>query len=429
MPAAQKTASQIFTLSNGTKLVYTHLSTAPRLALSLFLPTGYSADPVPGTAELLSRLLFKGTKTHSQEEIAIAIDGLTLEVDSAAKRDCLALHATFLEEDLSASLDLLSDVFYNVTFAEFLKEKQKLAGEIMMDLDSPKSCASDLLSRTVWNQTSYSASSSVIAEHLDTIEAGAIQQLYQQAFKTETLTVVATGATSPEVLIEAFQKAFPATAQQGSSGSSGSSGLFHPYTSVETIQTLSIEASKTVSIAKDDSSQAHIYKAWLMPNATSPDFAAISLLNTILGGAGLTSRLFLELRDKQGLAYNVRSSYEAYRHKGLFSLYIGTEPANKNKCLEGFDIEIDKLCSIRVDETELADAKRNWLGHRAIMLETAPQKTAFLGGSLMLGRTLSEIEAMPETLNKVTADDIQRVARQYLTLPAIIAIAAPSSAL
>jgi predicted Zn-dependent peptidase len=166
-----------------------------------------------------------------------------------------------------------------------------------------------------------------------------------------------------------------------------------------------------------------------MPGTRHEDYAPMAVLNTILGAAGLSSRLFLELRDKQGLAYTVRSSYETYRYKGLFSLYIGTEPKNKEKCLKGFAEEVDKLVNVRVSAEELEDAKRNMLGRRSVFLETAHQQANYIGANYTLGRTLEEIENVPELIEAVTSADIQRVAEKYLTQPALTSIVGPSNIL
>lgn len=426
MLSVYQTAPQVLSLSNGITLIHTDASNAPRLAISFVLPSGYSMDPVPGTIELMSRLLFKGTKTRSQEEIALEIDELTLDIGASVRRDYLTIQATLLEEDLQASVQLLSDIFYNTTFEELAKEKQKLFGEIMMELDSSKACAADLMVKTLWQGTSYSASNSQIMENLEGIAISHLQQLHQEVFSPANLTIVTTGAIPVDTLISCFEHHFPAPSSNPEPLSKTKIAGFTPITD---LQQLSTAQDKTVSLAKDDSSQAHIYKAWLMPKITSPDFASIALMNTILGAAGLTSRLFLELRDKQGLAYNVRSTYEAYLHKGMFYLYIGTDPANKEKCLEGFNIEVNKLCTIPIPEDELADAKRNWLGRRSIMLETASQKVAYLGANISLGRSLSDISDLPEKIERVTAADIQAIAKKYLTQPAITSIAAPSHVL
>ena len=412
-------ATQEKKLANGATLLFTPIETAPRLAISMFLQGGNTLDPIPGLSDMTDRMLLKGTETRSQEDISIEIDGLTLELDSDTKRDYTGLHATMLEEDLDASFDLITDIFHNASFAEFEREKQKVAGEVAMDLDSPKSRASDQFIRKMFENTPYGTVGSVINENLPNMTTDQVKAHYKGVFNPQHLVVSVAGNIALDRITEVIEKAFPANAGDVAQPDAAA---------VARLQEMTIEDDVLVTFPRDDSSQCHIYKGWLMPPSRHEDYYPLAVLNTILGAAGLSSRLFLELRDKQGLAYNVRSTYEAYRHRGLFYLYIGTEPKNKDKCLKGFIQEIDKLVQTPVGDVELADAKRNILGRRSVFLETAHQQANYIGANYTMGRTLKDIEQIVDKMEAVTAADIQRVAQKYLTRPAVVSIVAPSSA-
>jgi zinc protease len=410
--------TQQLKLSTGATLLYTPIETAPRLAISMFLPGGNLLDATPGLSDMVDRLLMKGTHTRNQEQISIEIDGLTLEVDSDTKRDYSAIHATLLEEDLDASFALIADFFYNVTFSEFDREKQKIIGEVMMDLDSPKSRASDQFIRRMFENTPYGIVSSVILDALSSLNSvDALKAHYQSVFTPRNLIVSVAGNIALDKIAKALEQYFPNGAEKAPVVEESVRAK---------LQNLSLTQDELITFARDDSSQAHIFKGWLVPEARHEDYAPLSLMNTILGAAGLSSRLFLELRDKQGLAYNVRSTYEAYRHKGLFYLYIGTEPKNKDKCLKGFIEEVNKLAEIPVSAQELADAKRNVLGRRSVFLETAHQQANYIGANFTQGRTLEEIDQVPEQIEAVSPADVQRVAQQYLLQPALTSLVGPS---
>ena len=102
-----------------------------------------------------------------------------------------------------------------------------------------------------------------------------------------------------------------------------------------------------VEIIKDDAQQAQIIQGWKVPPIGSKDYPKLMLLNVILGASGLSSRLFLELREKKGLAYTVRSSYENHAKAAVFSIYIGTEPSNIQTSIDGFKEEIEKKYSFK----------------------------------------------------------------------------------
>ena len=152
-------------------------------------------------------------------------------------------------------------------------------------------------------------------------------------------------------------------------------------------------------------------------------------MDNILGSAGLTSRLFLELRDKQGLAYNVRSSLDGLKHRGKFTLYIGTEPKNVQRCLDGFAAEIKKLIDIPVEADELEAAKRNLIGRRAVYTETTSQLAHWVGAGIMMGHTVESLKTQEEKLKAVTSADIQRVAKTYFSKPFYTTVVGPASCL
>jgi zinc protease len=172
-----------------------------------------------------------------------------------------------------------------------------------------------------------------------------------------------------------------------------------------------------------------VFKGWFAPELSHPDYPAMVVMNTILGGAGLTSRLFLELRDKQGLAYNVRSQYESSRYVGIFSMYIGTEPSNREKVLKGFEVECQKLMDHPVSHQELEEAKENILGRRVVFLETASQQCSYIGNQLALGVALDDLDVIPEKIMAVTALEVQEVSQKYFRRPSITTAVGPSKSL
>jgi predicted Zn-dependent peptidase len=418
--AADLLVAEKHRLESGATLIYRHVPGAPRLAMGFFVPGGNCLDEIPGAADVIDRLLMKGTRTRDAEAIAVEIDGLTLEFDTDTRRDYSVMFATLLEEDLEPSLELMSDCFFSSTLDEFEREKEKMAGEIRMELDSPKARASDLFIRTMFDDTAYSVVGSVIEESLplmDNVEH--LRAHYRRVYRPDRLVIVAAGDVKLERLTSLLEQYFGDDLPGAATGAA--SRLL--------LKNLNHKESKIVTFARDDSNQAHIFKGWLAPDAAHDDFYPLAVLNTVLGGAGLSSRLFVELRDKQGLAYNVRSAYESYHYRGMFSMYIGTEPSNVQKCLKGFEEECQKLIDAPISQQELEETKRNILGRRSVFLETASQQASYLGTNYILGRSLEQIAAMPDRIRAVTVEDLQRVAQTYFTQPPVIAIVGPSACL
>jgi predicted Zn-dependent peptidase len=243
-----------------------------------------------------------------------------------------------------------------------------------------------------------------------------LHEHYKQVYRPERLVIAAAGNLDVDVLADKLTQALPQAHDHGAATGTASWTTLHQ---------LKLSENQRVHITRPDSNQAHIYQAWLAPEAAHDDVYPLLVLNTILGAGGLSSRMFLELRDKQGLAYTVRSSYEAYQCRGLFSLYIGTEPKNFDKCLKGFEDECAKLMNDAVSAKELADAKQNLLGRRSVFLETSGQWASYLGGQYILGRSLEDIANIPARVQAVTPADIQRVAQSVFKTPSVVAHVGP----
>lgn len=407
------------TLANGARVVLNALSESPRLAIDFFLPGGTSFEPATGLSDMVDRLLLKGTATRDQEAIAEAIDDLSLDLDTDATRDYAMIGATMLDEDLDASLALIADSFYHASLAEFEREMQRAAGEWLMDLDVPRARASDLFYRTLFDQTPYGVTTSVLLENLPALPSvEAVRAFYHGVFHPARMLVSVSGNIAMARIAQALERHFPPVPQ--------AEPLAMCSPAAARLQAHRLHAPRTVGYARDDASQIHLLKGWLAPALTDPDYYPMMVLHTLLGGAGLTSRLFVELRDRQGLAYQVRSAYDAFSHQGLFVMYIGADPQNRDRCLEGFRVECQKLIDTPVSAKELADTLENILGRRAVYLETTGQQANYIGSNLMMGRHIADLAQVNERLRAVGPADIQRMAQRVFSQPAVIAMAGPS---
>ena len=163
----------------------------------------------------------------------------------------------------------------------------------------------------------------------------------------------------------------------------------------------------------------------MVPTVESNEYPAIALLNTILGSSGLSSRLFLELRDKKGLAYTVRSAYRSFGKSALFHIYIGTEPKNIEVSLAGFKEEIDKIKTILVESDELESAKNNILGRQQVVTETNAQQANLFGHYAILGLGFDFQSVIAERIKTVTSEMIMDVANKYLDDKYVITMIKP----
>ena len=150
-----------------------------------------------------------------------------------------------------------------------------------------------------------------------------------------------------------------------------------------------------------------------------------AVMNNILGSSGLSSRLFVNLRDKQGLAYTVRSQYDTMLHSAIFNMYIGTAPNNIQKSLDGFKDELQKLADNLVTDDELKGAKENISGRLKYFTQNNSQIGAVNGYNYMMGLGLQYNELFLDDVNNVTAQDVSDMAKRLLLMPKLVTILAP----
>ena len=178
-------------------------------------------------------------------------------------------------------------------------------------------------------------------------------------------------------------------------------------------------------IIKEDANQAQILQGWLVPTIGSEDYPAMMLLNVILGASGLSSRLFMELREKKGLAYTVRTAYETHRKSAVFSIYIGTEPSNIQTSVAGFKEEIEKIKTIPVSEQELKNAVNNLIGKQQFVTETNTQQANIMAYYSIMGKPYNYREEIVKVLHQVTPQKLRECANKYFTDDYILSVIRP----
>lgn len=401
---------EIAKLKNNIEYLYRKNENTPRMAICLNFSIN-KPEVKPGVYSLMARLLLQGTKNYNSEELANEFEKYAIDFSSEYLSNCLKLKVVCLNEDFSKALDLLYEVIQNSTFQEFEKERLKLKCEIPAELDSPRTTVLDKYSQTIFENHYYGNTLSLILQNIDTITKEDVIEAYKYILASSKKCMAVVGALDKEEFLPQLENTI---------------GQISPSVDSEFLITKpELKESKRVEIERPDLNQAHIVKGWLVPSFEEEEHLPLILLNIILGACGLSSRLFLELRDKKGLAYVVRSSYESVKLAGSFIIYIATEPNNIEVSLKGFDEEIEKIKTIPVSEKELEDAKNNLIGKYAFLEETNIQQACTYAKSATLGLGFDFVDKTKEQIKDVTSEQILKCAQKCFNDKYVIAIIKP----
>ena len=402
--------TKVTCLKNNIEFAYKKNSNTPRVAFYLNFSLN-NPLPEPGVYSLMVRLFMQGTKNRTAQQLSEELDKYAIEFSSELKLDYIKFKFVCLNEDFSKALEIFEDIIKNTTFDDFDKERAKLEGEIVAELDSPRAKVIDGYYKSIYEGHNYGYTNTVIVENLNNLKKEDVVNAYKTIVNDSKKVAAFVGDLEYDDVFNQLDKAF---------------GDIAP--SVKELPDLRkpvLDNEKNIEITNPDMIQAHIIKGWIADTANSDDYPALALLNIILGASGLSSRLFLELRDKKGLAYVVRSSYDIAKLAANFSIYIATEPKNIDVSLKGFDEEIQKIKNVLVSEEELENAKNNIFGKWAFIGETNSQQANWLAHYGINGFGFDFQESAKERIKKVTPQDIMNCANKYFNEKSVTVILKP----
>ena len=393
-------------LKNNIRACIKRNENTPRIALTLNIAIT-KQEKSAGLYSLMNRLLLKGTSKYSSEELSNILDENAIELYTEMKSDYLRFRFVCLNEDFEKALSILNEIILNSTFEEFEKEKVKLKGELLAELDSARVKVSDLFTKTIYKNHYYGNSYTKILEEIDNVTKEDVVNAYKTILNNSVKTMALAG-DADETLLDKYIGVIPESIDLES----------------EIPQPAEL-TNEYAELIKEDANQAQILQGWLVPQIGSDDYPVLMLLNVILGASGLSSRLFLELREKKGLAYTVRTAYEIHKKSAVFSIYIGTEPSNIQTSIEGFKEEIEKIKTIPVTEEELHSAKNNLIGKQQFVTETNGQQANMLAYYSIMGMPFDYQKELIEKVKQVTPEQIKACANKYFTENFVLAVLKP----
>ena len=395
---------------NGVDLLFERTPKTPRISVNFFFKVN-KKEKYFGVNALLARLLLQGTKKYNALELSKEFEEECIDINFKSKQDYIKAGMVFLNEDFNKAMMLLKELLLNSTFDDFNKEVLKIKGEIVSDLDNPKMKLTDAFVKNIFKNHPYSSTHTRILEDIDKITKEDVINAHKDLLNSQKTIVIVGDIEDENNLFEYLEKEF--------------SFMKTNNLSDEIEDIFSFEKDENIWLTKNDASQAQIIQGCLVESFKSDLCAKLAVLNNILGSSGLSSRLFVNLRDKQGLAYTVRSQYETLLHSGIFNMYIGTAPVNIEKSLNGFKEELQKLADVPPSDVELQGAKENISGRMKYFSQNNSQIASVSGYNYIMGLGLDYNDRFIEEIYKVTKNDVSDMAKKLLDFPKMTVIIAP----
>jgi predicted Zn-dependent peptidase len=387
----------INTLYNGIRLVHHHI---PGLVAhcGLIINTGSRDETVPehGIAHFIEHMLFKGTKKRKAYHILCRLEDVGGELNAYTTKEETAIHASFLKEDYERAIELISDITFNSVFPEkeIEKEKDVVIEEINSYLDNPSELIFDDFEELIFSEQPIGRNILGTPESVKSFSKKSINDFISKNYNTKQMIFCSVGNISEEKILKLFKTYFADIASDNSVKRNNKTWLYKP-------------ASVT---KKMNTYQNHCIMGNLAYNLKDKRRMGMFLLNNILGGQGLNSRLNLSLREKNGLAYNVESNYNPYYDTGIFSIYFGTDSQYLNKSISIAMTELKKLRMSKLGTIQLSKAKNQIKGYLARGYENHESLMLSLGKSLLIFNKIDSIEELCKKIDAVTASELLETA-------------------
>ena len=394
---------ETFNLKNGIKVIYKKTDSVNIVSLKFYSPVSILNEDIAkaGVTSLLYSVMNKSTKKRDVNTLAEDIENLGSSINSEVEYDYSGFSLTAMTENFDKTLDILSDIITNPVFDEKELEKEKIlnAEIIKSRQDSINKTADDkFIADFYGNSHPYSYARYGKIETLKHISQKDLIDAYNKIYFSKGIIITVAGNISKQKLKKALEKYFSSIKLDNE--------IVRPNIApVVNIKNKDIEVASKFN-------QAFIIYAYEAPNLYSNDFVTLKLINSILGGR-MTGRLFVELREKLGLAYEVNSSYPTRIDKSYFEIYIGLDKKNIDVAKQGIETIINDLCNIPVAEQELQDTKNFIRGIYLLDHQTIEKQAYYLGVREILGLGYEYDDKYISLLDKVSSKDIIDVANRY----------------
>ena len=390
------------TLDNGLRIISCSMPHTRAATMIIFVGTGsrYEDDREAGVSHFIEHLCFKGTERHPlPQEISEIIEGVGGILNGSTDQEITTLWAKVALPHLPSALDLLVDMLRNSRFApeDVEKERRVILEELSMVKDSPGQWVEILSDELIWPDHPLGRDIGGTRESVGALTREEILDYLNSQHTPGNTVISVAGDIDHNQIVESLASRLdgwePRTPRGYASAVDG-----------QQAPRLKVQYRKT--------EQVHVSLALRGLAVMHPDRYALDLLNIILGD-GMSSRLFVELRENKGLAYSIYSYTTHYMDCGALSLYAGVEPSRTGEVVKELVYQLQRLKD-GVTEAELAKSKELVKGRLLLRMEDTRSVASWAGAQELITDRILTVDDVVERMEKVTGDDLKRVARELI---------------
>jgi zinc protease len=400
-------------LSNGLIVLVREDASVGVMGASLMVRGGtlFETPDEAGVTNFMHRVMLRGTRRYDAVQLTQAIEDLGGSLDASGDVEYAEVRGTALGRNWEALLSLMAEVALRPTFPadEIERERRLILSAIQSRGDTPFQRAFDVMLADLYGRHGYGWPNVGTRESVTRLDRPALQAQYAALYRPDRMVLAVSGQVPRDRVVRVAEKLFRSMPAA---------------TTAAAIAPAPAAPRRARDLVERSAQQAQVMVGYIVPGLSDPDYAAVRVMGMLLGG-GMSGRLFTELRDRRGLAYQV-GVLGSYRTGPSFLLaYMGTAPANVAASETGVLAEIERIRTEPVTDRELARAKAYLLGNLTMDRRTTARDAWYLAFFEVTGVGWSFSDRYTKAVEAVTTADIGRVAQRYLTGPTVVVLQPP----
>ena len=393
-------------LPNGLTVITEEMQHIRSVSIGIWIKTGSRDESAEwnGISHFIEHMVFKGTKHRSAEDIARQVDSIGGNMDAFTAKECVCFNVKLLDEHLPIAMDVLSDLVLNPVFdaSDITRERGVILEEIKMDEDSPDYLVHEIFTQNFWKDHPLGKPILGTKDTVRKFERDPVLDFYGQHFAPGNMIICAAGHLKHEEFVQLVAKHFEKMKPM-------KNGFHGTQPSV---------VSRIIMRNKKALEQVQICIGVPSHPIAHERRHASYILNTLLGG-GMSSRLFQNIRERQGLAYAIYSDLSPYRDTGCLSVYAGTSRESASKVVQSVVSEFRKLKLEAVPAEELRRSKDQLKGSLMLSLESSTARMSNLARQEMYFDHFYGLDELIQKIESVTSEEVQELANQFFQTDSI----------